>query len=226
MGEAENYEVLVIGSGEAGKYLAWTFAKAGQRAALVERQMVGGSCPNIACLPSKNVIHSAKVASLAARAEEFGLETGSAATNMKSVLRRKQKMVKDLIRIHLDRYEASGTELIMGEARFVAPLTVEVNLNDGGTRTLKGERVFLSLGTRAAIPNITGLADARPMTHVEALELDRVPEHTVVLGGGYVGLTGAGDAAVRRARDSHRDGSAARRTRGCGCRGGDSGVIQ
>ena len=188
MSEIENYDILVIGSGEAGKYLAWTFAKNGHRTALVERKLVGGSCPNVACLPSKNVIHSAKVASFAARGAEFGLDTTSTGANMKGVLQRKQKMVDDLIKVHLGRYRDSGTELIMGEACFVAPQTVRVNLNDGGTRAIKGKRIFLSLGTHAAIPNIPGLADARPMTHVEALELDRVPEHLVVLGGGYIGL--------------------------------------
>lgn len=196
MREIENHEILVIGSGEAGKYLAWTFAKQGKRTALVERKMVGGSCPNIACLPSKNVIHSAKVASLAARGAEFGLEMTSMATDMKGVLRRKQKMVEDLIEVHLGRYEGSGAELIMGEARFVAPQTVEVDLNDGGARTIAAERIFLSLGTRAAVPDIPGLAEAKPMTHVEALELDRVPGHIVVLGGGYVGLEFA--QAIRR----------------------------
>lgn len=188
MPEIENYEILVIGSGEAGKYLAWTMAKAGHRTALVERNMVGGSCPNIACLPSKNLIHSAKVMSLAARGVEFGLETGSVKTNMKAVQRRKRKMVEDLIKVHLDRYEASGAELIMGEARFSSPKTIAVNLNNGGTRKIAGERVFLNLGTRASIPAVRGLAEAKPMTHVEALELDRLPEHLIVLGGGYVGL--------------------------------------
>ena len=134
MPEIENYEILVIGSGEAGKYLAWTMAKAGHRTAVVERKYIGGSCPNIACLPSKNVIHSAKVASLAARGAEFGVEAGPVATNMKAVQLRKRKMVEDLIKVHPDRYEASGAELIMGEARFISPKTVAVSLNDGGTR--------------------------------------------------------------------------------------------
>ena len=134
MPEIENYEILVIGSGEAGKYLAWTMAKAGHRTAVVERKYIGGSCPNIACLPSKNVIHSAKVASLAARAADFGVEVGPVATNMKAVQLRKRKMVEDLIKVHLDRYEASGAELIMGEARFTSPKTVAVSLNNGGTR--------------------------------------------------------------------------------------------
>ena len=191
-----SYDVVVIGSGEGGKYLAWTLAKAGHRTALVEKRLVGGSCPNVACLPSKNIIHSAKVASFAARASEFGLEIGSISTNMRGVQRRKRQMVDDLIKIHQGRYEANGVDLIMGEARFVGPKTVAVNLNDSGAQTITGERVILSLGTRASIPEVPGLAGARPMTHVEALDLERVPDHLIVVGGGYVGLELA--QAVRR----------------------------
>ena len=196
MPEVESYDVLVIGSGEAGKYLAWTMAKAGHRTAVVERRYVGGSCPNIACLPSKNVIHSAKVASLAARAAEFGVEVGPVATDMKAVQLRKRKMVEDLIKVHSDRYAASGAELIMGEARFVSPKTVSISLDGHGTRVVAGERVFLNVGTRAALPAVPGLAEAKPLTHVEALDLDRLPEHLIVLGGGYVGLELA--QAIRR----------------------------
>ena len=188
MSEIENYDALIIGSGEAGKYMAWTMAKAGHRTAVVERKLIGGSCPNIACLPSKNIIHSAKVASLARRGTEFGLEIPSLAVNMAGVQRRKRKMVDDLIQIHLDRYKASGAELIMGNARFVAPRTVEVSLNGGGTRLLSGSRVFLNLGSRGAMPEIPGLSAAQPMTHIEALDLERLPGHLVILGGGYVGL--------------------------------------
>jgi pyruvate/2-oxoglutarate dehydrogenase complex dihydrolipoamide dehydrogenase (E3) component len=184
----DRYDLVVVGSGEAGKYLAWTLSKAGNRTVMIERRLVGGSCPNVACLPSKNIIHSAKVASFVARASEFGLGVGSTATNMRTVQRRKRQMVADLIEVHLGRYEGAGVDLIMGEARFVAPRTVEVALNDGGARTITGDRVILSLGTRAAIPDVDGLADARPMTHVEALDLERVPDHLIVLGGGYVGL--------------------------------------
>ena len=188
MPATDRYDILVVGSGEAGKYLAWTLSKAGHRTALIERKMVGGSCPNVACLPSKNIIHSAKVASFAARSAAFGVDVDSIAINMPGVQRRKRKMVEDLVNVHLNRYEASGVELIMGEARFVAPKTVTVNLNDGGTRTVTGEQVFLSLGTRATIPDVPGLADARPMTHIEALDLERLPDHLIVVGGGYVGL--------------------------------------
>lgn len=188
MPTAEHYDLLVIGSGEAGKYLAWTLSKDGHRTALVERKLVGGSCPNVACLPSKNVIHSAKVASYASRAAAFGLKVDGAETDMPGVQRRKKRMVDELVDVHLARYEGSGVDLIMGEARFVAPKAVTVALNEGGTRALSGDRVIVSVGTRAAIPDVPGLADAQPMTHVEALELDRAPEHLVVVGGGYVGL--------------------------------------
>src|SRR5215467_13588530 len=186
--DIDNYDILIIGSGESGKWLAWTMASTGHRTAVVERKLIGGSCPNIACLPSKNIIHSAKVASFARRGPEFGLEFSSLAINMAGVQSRKRKMVEGEIRAHLERYKSNGVELIVGTARFVAPRTVEVTLNDGGTRTVSGESVFLNLGSRATIPDIPGLAASKPMTHVELLELERLPEHLIVLGAGYVGL--------------------------------------
>jgi pyruvate/2-oxoglutarate dehydrogenase complex dihydrolipoamide dehydrogenase (E3) component len=187
MSDTERYENLVIGSGESGKWITWSLAQAGQRTAVVERKYIGGSCPNIACLPSKNVIRSAKANWFAKRGAEYGIETGPVFTEMKGVLARKRKMVEGEVQFHLDRFKATGAELIRGEARFVSPKTVEVQLNDGGRRTITGDRVFLDLGSRAAMPEIPGLAAAKPMTHVEALDLDRLPEHVIVLGGGYVG---------------------------------------
>jgi pyruvate/2-oxoglutarate dehydrogenase complex dihydrolipoamide dehydrogenase (E3) component len=182
------YDILVLGSGESGKYLAWTMAAASQRTAVVEKKLIGGSCPNVACLPSKNIIHSAKVKSLAVRASTFGLATGSIRTDMRAVQRRKRMMVEDLIKVHLERYEGAGVEVIMGTARFVGPRTVAVEHEGVDTRVLFGERVFLNVGTRATLPDVPGLVDAIPLTHVEALDLERVPEHLIVLGGGYVGL--------------------------------------
>ena len=188
MSQPEPFEMLVLGSGEGGKFLAWHMAKSGHRTALVERKLIGGSCPNTNCLPSKNEIWSAKVADLVHHADRFGMVTGSTATNMKKVLARKRDMVDGLIAMHLDNYKASGAELIMGSGRFIAPKTIEVSLNDGGTRVLTGDRVALNLGTHATIPDIPGLAAAKPLTNIEALELDRLPDHLVVIGGGYVGL--------------------------------------
>ncbi|MCW3098708.1 MAG: Dihydrolipoyl dehydrogenase [Chthonomonadaceae bacterium] len=192
----ENCRNLIIGSGEAGKYLAWNLGKQGQQVVLVERSMIGGSCPNIACLPSKNVIYSAKVASLVGRAAEFGIETRPVHIDMARVLRRKQEMVDGLIQLHVDKFKESGAELVMGEARFTAAKTVEVTLVGGGTRVMQGERIFLNVGSRAARPDVPGLAEAEPMTHIELLNIARLPEHLVILGGGYVGLEFA--QAMRR----------------------------
>jgi pyruvate/2-oxoglutarate dehydrogenase complex dihydrolipoamide dehydrogenase (E3) component len=114
--------------------------------------------------------------------------TGPVSTDMKRVLARKREMVDGLIATHLDQYKASGVALIMGAGRFIAPKTIEVNLNDGGTRVLTGDRVIVNVGTHATIPDIPGLAAAKPLTNVEALELDRLPDDLVVIGGGYVGL--------------------------------------
>jgi pyruvate/2-oxoglutarate dehydrogenase complex dihydrolipoamide dehydrogenase (E3) component len=162
-------------------------AKAGHRTAVVERRWIGGSCPNIACLPSKDVIWSAKVASLSGRGPEFGLQSAST-VDMAAVRRRKRKMVEDMVNVHLDRYKQSNVQLILGEGRFVGPKRLEVKTNDGTVRLVEGDRVFLNVGTHAAIPDIPGLRDANPLTHIEALELDRIPDHLIVLGGGYIGL--------------------------------------
>ncbi len=188
MPESERYDAVVIGSGEGGKYLAWHLAQTGQKVAVVERRWIGGSCPNINCLPSKNEIWSAGVARIVARAGEFGVSTGPVAVDMTKVLQRKREMVDGLIAFHLERYRATGAELIMGHGRLVGPRTVEVALNGGGTRQLSADKLFLNLGTHASIPAVPGLAEAHPLTNIEALELDRLPEHLIVLGGGYVGL--------------------------------------
>ena len=192
----ERFQNLVIGSGVAGKIIAWTLAKRGQRTIVVERAMIGGSCPNVACLPSKNVIYSAKAVSLVHPTTGLGVVTGTLHVDMAGVVRRKRQMVDDLVKLHLDNFKASGAELVMGEARFTEAKTVQVTLNAGGARLLRGERVFINVGTRAHIPDVSGLAEAAPMTHVEALNLERLPEHLVILGGGYVGLEFA--QALRR----------------------------
>jgi pyruvate/2-oxoglutarate dehydrogenase complex dihydrolipoamide dehydrogenase (E3) component len=184
----EHVDTLILGSGQGGKLLAWTLARSGKKVAVVERQWVGGSCPAVACLPSKNEIWSARVAHLARHAAPFGTVTGPVRTDMAVVRGRKQGMVDREIAFHLGAYKDSGAELIMGTGRFVAPKTIEVALNDGGTRRLSGDRVVVNVGTHAAIPDIPGIEAARPLTHIGALELDRVPAHLVVLGGGYVGI--------------------------------------
>src|SRR5215467_1156462 len=159
MSQTDSYEDLVLGSGAGGKLLSWHLARSRRRVAVVERRWIGGSCPNINCLPSKNEVWSAKVADLLHHAAKYGVVTGSVAVDMARVRQRKREMVEGLVALHLDLYRKSGAELIMGDGRFVAAKTLEVRLRDGGTRVLRGDRVFLNVGTRATIPSIAGLAD-------------------------------------------------------------------
>ncbi len=184
----ESYDALVVGSGEGGKFMAWHLAAAGQRVAVIEDRYVGGSCPNIACLPSKNIIHSAAIAQAVRTSAVFGTHATGVAVSMTEVQARKRSMVDDLVAMHLGRYRASGAELVMGRAALVDRRTVTVALNDGGTRELQGDKVFLDLGAFATVPDIPGLRAAEPLTHVGLLDLDTLPEHLVILGGGYIAL--------------------------------------
>jgi pyruvate/2-oxoglutarate dehydrogenase complex dihydrolipoamide dehydrogenase (E3) component len=184
----EEYDLLVLGSGAGGKLIAWTSAQKGQRVVVAERKYVGGSCPNIACLPSKNVIHSAKVASFFYRSNEFGISKENVRIDMAAVRERKRKMVKNLVDIHLDNYKKTGVELVMGVGRFVGPKTIEVDLALGGKRTFRGKNVVINTGSRATLEPVPGLAETKPLTHIEALEIDHIPKHLLVLGAGYVGL--------------------------------------
>jgi pyruvate/2-oxoglutarate dehydrogenase complex dihydrolipoamide dehydrogenase (E3) component len=187
-GEPEAFDLVILGSGAGGKLAAWTYGKQGKRVAVIERKYIGGACPNIACLPSKNIIHSAKVASYLERAKEFGINLKGFAIDMSGVRERKRKMVSALVDVHLEHYRASGTDLIIGSGRFIGPRTLEVTLSDGTTRQVRGTNVMIDTGTHAAVEPIPGLAEAQPLTHVEALELGEIPEHLLVLGGGYVGM--------------------------------------
>jgi pyruvate/2-oxoglutarate dehydrogenase complex dihydrolipoamide dehydrogenase (E3) component len=182
------FDVLILGSGEAGKYLSWALGAEGKRVALVERRYVGGSCPNIACLPSKNILHSAKVSWYAQRLKEFGVNMPAPGIDMAAVRDRKRTMVSGLVDMHNQRFAASHVEFICGQGVFVDPHLVSVDLQQGGTRLLAADIVIVSTGSRATIPDIHGLRSAQPMTHVEELELDTLPEHLLVLGAGYVGL--------------------------------------
>ena len=184
----EEYDLVILGGGTGSTVAAWTFAAAGQRVAVIERRYIGGSCPNIACLPSKNIIHSAKIASYVRRSEEFGVPKKEFTVNMHAVRERKRSMVSGWNAVYLDNYKKSGAEFILGSGRFVGPRTLEVTLPEGATRQLRGTNVIISTGTRAVLDETPGLVDAQPLTHVEALELDDLPEHLLVIGGGYVGL--------------------------------------
>jgi pyruvate/2-oxoglutarate dehydrogenase complex dihydrolipoamide dehydrogenase (E3) component len=186
--ETKHYDAIVLGSGEGGKYIAWHLGRSGRRTALVERRLIGGSCPNTNCLPTKNEIWSAKVAFLARHGGTFGTMTDGVSIDMSRVLKRKRDMIDGLIAMHLQNFKESGVELIMGEGRLVGEQALDVALNDGGSVHLTCDQLILSVGSRAALPTVPGLAEVAPMTNVEILELDSLPKHLIVLGGGYVGL--------------------------------------
>jgi pyruvate/2-oxoglutarate dehydrogenase complex dihydrolipoamide dehydrogenase (E3) component len=194
--ETEEYDLVILGSGAAGKLISWTLAKKGLKTAVIERKYVGGACPNIACLPSKNIIHSAKVASYFRRSKEFGISSDNWTINMREVRERKRKMVEGLVEVHLQQFEKSGAELIMGVGSFIGPKTIEVTTANGTVRVLRGKRVVINTGTHAAVEKIPGLPEANPLTHIEALELEQIPEQLIVLGGGFVGIEFA--QAMRR----------------------------
>jgi pyruvate/2-oxoglutarate dehydrogenase complex dihydrolipoamide dehydrogenase (E3) component len=186
--QPEEFDLVILGGGTGSTVAAWTFAGEGKRVAVVDRKYIGGSCPNIACLPSKNIIHSAKVVDYFRRSKEFGIAHDGFTIEMSGVRDRKRRMVVGLNEMYMENYRKTGAEFILGTGRFVAPRTVEVTLSDGTTRQLRGTNVIVSTGTRASLEPILGLAEAQPLTHIEALELGQVPEHLLVIGGGYVGV--------------------------------------
>jgi pyruvate/2-oxoglutarate dehydrogenase complex dihydrolipoamide dehydrogenase (E3) component len=186
--DPEQYDLVILGGGTGSTIAAWTFAKQGQRVAAIDRKYIGGSCPNIACLPSKNIVHSARVASYFRRSEEFGIAKRDFTIDMSAVRDRKRRMVSGWNNAYLDNYKKSGAEFILGSGRFIGPKTVEVTLPDGTIRQLRGTNVIINTGTRPALQPVPGLIEAQPLTHIEALELDQVPKHLLVIGGGYIGL--------------------------------------
>ena len=188
MPQPESFDAIILGSGQGGKQLAWHLGRSGKKVATVERSWVGGSCPAVACMPSKNVLWSARVAHIGRTAARFGAIVGDVEIDMSRVRRRKQDMIDRENAFHLNAYKESGAELIMGEGHFVGDRTIEVTLNGGGHRLLTAGQVVINVGSHAAMPNIPGLKEARPLTHIEALELDVAPAHLIVLGGGYTGI--------------------------------------
>jgi len=187
MARVESFDILVFGGGKAGKTLAMDQAKAGKRVAVVEAGLIGGSCINIACIPSKTLIRSAEVAHATRRAAEFGTHADNVRTSLDLVRNRTASVVAEMVAFNQSGFDASGFELVIGWGRFVSPKTIAVETGNG-VRTLTGDKVYINLGTTAAVPDVPGLANADPITHVEALQLGDMPTHLLVLGGGYIGM--------------------------------------
>jgi pyruvate/2-oxoglutarate dehydrogenase complex dihydrolipoamide dehydrogenase (E3) component len=185
---ATSYDALVIGAGQAGGPLAGALAKAGRRTALVERAHVGGTCVNEGCTPTKTMVASARVAYLARRAADYGVRTGPVSVDLARVRQRKRAIVESFRKGGEGGLARAGVDLIMGEARFTGPHTVEVRLNDGGTAALTAPWVFVNTGARPSRPPLPGLDGVPALDSTSIMELGEVPEHLLVLGGGYVGL--------------------------------------
>ncbi len=186
---ADQFDAIIIGAGQAGGPLSTALARAGWRTALIERAHVGGTCVNEGCTPTKTMIASARVAHLARRAADYGVQTAPVQVDLATVRGRKRAVVESFrggSQRHIESSE--GVTLIFGAAHFSAPYEVTVQRNDGTTQTLSAPKIFLNIGARAAIPALEGIEDVPYLTSTSIMELDSLPEHLIVLGGGYIGV--------------------------------------
>src|ERR1051325_10258730 len=189
MPNEERYTAIVIGSGQAGKPLSIALAKAGRKTAIIEREHIGGTCINVGCTPTKTMFNSARVAYLSRRAADFGVHSGPVTVNMGEVRARKQGIVDSFRNSGLSGIEKTpNLDLFMGEARFTGPTSIKVRMNDGSERALTGDKIFINTGGRPSAPDITGIKDVSYLDSSSVMELDQLPEHLLVMGGGYIGL--------------------------------------
>ncbi len=182
------YDAIIIGAGQAGGPLAGALARAGRRTALIERVHVGGTCINEGCTPTKTMVASARVAYLARRASDYGVRAGSVTVDMAGVRQRKRNIV-DSFRSGSERRitTTAGLDLLLGEARFAGPDTVELR-RAGGTRGLSAPLIFINTGGRPTRPALPGIESVPTLDSTSIMELAELPEHLLVLGGGYIGL--------------------------------------
>jgi pyruvate/2-oxoglutarate dehydrogenase complex dihydrolipoamide dehydrogenase (E3) component len=184
-----HYQAIVIGSGQGGNPLCGALAQAGLRTALIERSHIGGTCVNEGCTPTKTMLASGRVAYLARRGKDYGVLTGDIRIDMQRVRQRKRDIVDSFRNGSQKRLEKTANlDLIFGEASFTGPKNVSVRMNGGAQRTLSADRIFINAGARPSVPKVEGLQDVPFLDSTSIMELDAVPEHLLVLGGGYVGL--------------------------------------
>ncbi len=189
MTTSQQYDAIIIGSGQAGTPLSTALAGAGMHTALIEQKHVGGTCVNEGCTPTKTMVASGRVAYLARRAADYGVHTGPISIDLVKVRERKRKIVDSFRNGSQSRIESTANlELIFGAARFSGPKTVDVRLQDGGVRTMSAKYIFINAGARAARPELDGLDRVPFLDNASIMELDALPDHLLILGGGYVGL--------------------------------------
>lgn len=185
----QNYDAIIIGTGQAGKPLAMSLADADWKVAIIEKDLVGGSCINVGCSPTKAMVSSARVAHLASRAADYGVNIGKINIDMKIVKAKKQKIVESFRGGNIKRLNGhKNIDLIMGEARFSGQNSIEIDLKDGGNLEIISDKIFINAGCRPDVPSIPGINDLPFLNSSSVMELEEVPEHLLVLGGGYIGL--------------------------------------
>jgi len=186
---SDHYQAIIIGSGQGGNRLSMALANAGQRTAMIERAHVGGTCVNEGCTPTKTMVASGRAAYVARRGADYGVHTENIRVDMERVRQRKRDIVNSFRTRSEERIKnTANLELIFGQASFTSAKSVLVRLNDGGERTISGEKIFIDTGTRPSVPLVEGVKDVPFLNSTSIMELDSVPEHLLVLGGGYVGL--------------------------------------
>ena len=189
MSASDHYQAIVIGSGQAGTPLCQALANAGMRTALVERAHVGGTCVNEGCTPTKTMVASGRVAYLARRGADYGVHTASITIDMNRVRQRKRDIVNSFRDGNQTRIEKTpNLDLLFGEANFTGPRSIQVRLKDGSQRTLTADKFFINAGCRPSVPSLDGLQSVPYLDSTSIMELDAVPEHLLVIGGGYIGL--------------------------------------
>ena len=189
MNSPSHYDAIIIGSGQAGTPLSTALAKAGMRTALIERAHVGGTCINEGCSPTKTMVASARVAYLARRSADYGVNIGPVSIDLQKVRERKRHIVDTFRNANQSAIEKTpNLDLIWGDARFINASTISVRLKDGGERLVSADRIFINAGTRPSLPDIAGIHDVPVLDNASIMELDALPEHLLILGGGYIGL--------------------------------------
>jgi pyruvate/2-oxoglutarate dehydrogenase complex dihydrolipoamide dehydrogenase (E3) component len=188
MATDNHFDLVVLGSGQSGNPLAGAFAGAGKRAAVVERALVAGTCINYGCTPTKTMVASARRAHEARTSSELGIEIPEFKVNLERIRQRKRDLVAQFRAGNERRFEKGSPELIRGEASFVGPHEIRVQLNEGGERRLNASVIVIDTGLSPLIPNIPGLEGVPYLDNVSLMELAAVPEHLVILGGGYLAV--------------------------------------
>jgi pyruvate/2-oxoglutarate dehydrogenase complex dihydrolipoamide dehydrogenase (E3) component len=189
MSASDHYQAIVIGSGQGGTPLCQALAKSGLRTALVERAHVGGTCVNEGCTPTKTMVASGRVAYLARRGTDYGVHTGSITIDMKRVRQRKRDIVNTFRNSNQENIEKTANlDFLLGEASFTDPRAIQVRMKDGSQRTLTADKFFINAGCRPSVPSLEGLQNVPYLDSTSIMELDAVPEHLLVIGGGYIGL--------------------------------------